>query len=175
MAFKDLRQGSTVYFFYKTNTPRLDIGQITSDLNVRQKYSAPSQSQPFIPTYPPPQQEQVVDMTVKLPDKVQPVEGLAATADTQDCGNGLIISCSRDAINAEVQAYKQISDNALAEETLAVHRQISENCAAILSQLNPEVAERQRMEAENKELKKEMSEMKKMMQTLLDQLGSPGK
>ena len=114
-------------------------------------------------------------MTVKLSDKVQPVEGLAPTADIQDCGNGLFISCSRDAINAEVLAYKQISDIALSEETLAMHREISGGCDKILMQLNPEVAERQRIEAENKELKKELSEMKGMLNTLLEQLGSPSK
>ena len=175
MAFKDLRPGSTVYFFYKTSSPKLDIGQVMSEPNTRQKYPVPNQGQPFIPQFPPQSQEQVVDMTVKLPEKVQPVEGLTPTADIQDCGNGLFISCSRDAINAEVLAYKQISDIAISEETLAMHRQISDNCSQILMQLNPEVAERQRIEAENKELKKELSEMKSMLNTLLDQLGSPSK
>lgn len=173
MAFKDLRPGSTVYFLYKTNSPKLDVGQVMSEPTTRQKYPVPNQGQSYIPQFPPQPQEQVVDMTVKLPDKVQPVEGLTPTADIQDCGNGLFISCSRDAINAEVLAYKQISDIALAEDTLAMHRQISENCNSILMQLNPEVAERQRMEAENKELKREINEMKNMLNTLLDQLGSP--
>lgn len=175
MAFKDLRPGSTVYFFYKDNSPRLDIGQVTSEPELRQKYPVPNQGQSFIPQFQPQQQEQVVDMTVRILEKIQPVKGLCPTADIQDCGNGLLVSCSRDAINAEVMAYKQMSDTALSEDTLAIHKQIVKNCSDILTQLNPEVAERQRIEAENKELKKELSEMKSMLSTLLDQLGSPGK
>lgn len=175
MAFKDLRPGSTVYFFYKNNSPRLEIGQVISEPNMRQKYPMQPQAQPYMAHIQPQPQEQVVDISIKLSEKVQPVEGLTPTADIQDCGNGLLISCSRDAINAEVFAYKQISDIALAQETLQTHKQISSSCAEIIATLNPEVAERQRMEAENQELKKELYEMKGMLNSLLEQLGSPCK
>lgn len=165
MAFKDLRPGSTVYFFYKNNSPKLDIGQVISEPNTRSKYSVPQQGQAYIPQFTP--QEQVIDLSIKLSEKVQPVEGLSPTADIQDCGNGLFISCNREAIDAEVLAYKHISDMALAEETIKAHKQISKSCAEIHAKLNPEVAERQRIEDENKLLRQELSEMKDMMATIL--------
>ena len=169
MAFKDLRPGSTIYFFYKTNSPKLDIGQVMSEPNTRIRHSTPQQGQlPYMPQFTP--QEQVIDLSVKLAEKVQPIEGLSPLADIQDCGNGLYISCSREAINTEVLAHKQVSDIALAKETLEMHKTISDNCAEIHARLNPEIAERQKLEKENIELKQEIVEIKGMMATLLNKI-----
>ena len=94
----------------------------------------------------------------------------------------MFIACNRDAVNAEVVAYMHNSEVAIDEATLEMHRTIVNNCKHIMSQLNPEIAERQRLEAENTELKNEIKrlsesqkEMKGMMATLLEQLGSPVK
>lgn len=126
------------------------------------------------------QQEQVVDLSIKIGDKVQPIEGLTPSTDIQDCGNGLFVSCNRDAVNAEVAAYMHNSEVAIADDVINAHRQIIESCKNIMVVLNPEIAERQRLEKENSELKtqlkelyKSQSEMKGMMASLLEQLGSP--
>ena len=181
MAFQNLRNGSTVYLLYKTNDPKLDIGQVLGEPKIRQKF--PINAQPYpTPQYMPQPQEQVLDLSIKIGDKVQPVEGLTPNTDTQDCGNGLLISCSRDAVNAEVAAFMHNSEVAISEETLKAHQTIVNNCKQIMMQLNPEIAERQRLEVENRELKGEIKrlsdsqkEMKEMMATLLEQLGSPVK
>lgn len=64
----------------------------------------------------PQQQEQVVDLSIKIGDKVQPIEGLTPSTDIQDCGNGLFVSCNRDAVNAEVAAYMHNSEVAIADD-----------------------------------------------------------
>ena len=185
MAFQNLRTGSTVYAFTKSNSPQFEVGQVVSDPELRAKYpnTAPAPGQVYnAPPFLPPPQEQVVKLSIRFGEKIQPIDGLSPTADIQDCGNGLFISCSREAINAEVVAYKQMSDNAIAPKVIEMHQHISQRCADILIKLNPEVAERQRLEAENKKLREELkvlrgetSEMKGMLSSLLEQLGSPAK
>ncbi len=184
MAFQNLRAGSTVYAFTKSTSPQFEIGQVIADPEIRTKYPAvpaiPGQGfnapSPFMPN----QQEKVVKLSIKFGEKIQPIDGLFPTADIQDCGNGLFLSCSREAINAEVIAYKQLSDSALAPSVIDTHKRISERCAQILTEINPEVAERQRLEQENKKLRDEMQairaetrDVKQMMSSLLAQLGSP--
>lgn len=172
MAFQNLRTGSTIYIFHKDNSPKIEIGQIIADPKIRQKYPIPAPGQPYA-GFMAQQQEQVVDLSIKIGDKVQPIEGLNPSIDIQDCGNGLFISCNRDAINAEVAAYMHNSEVAIADEVISTHKQIIENCKSIMVTLNPEIAERQRVEAENKELKQELHEMKSMMARLLEQLEGP--
>lgn len=182
MAFQNLRAGSTVYAFTKSASPQFEIGQVVADPEVRTKYPTvqpiPGQGFAAPPPFMPNQQEKVVKLSVKFGEKIQPIDGLSPIADIQDCGNGLFLSCSREAINAEVISYKQLSDSALAPSVLDTHKHISERCAQILSEINPEVAERQRLEQENKKLRDELQairtetgDVKQMLTTLLNQLG----
>lgn len=115
MAFQNLRTGSTVYIFHKDNSPKLEIGQVIAEPKIRQKYPIPTPGQPYA-GFMPQQQEQVVDLSIKIGDKVQPIEGLTPSTDIQDCGNGLFVSCNRDAVNAEVAAYMHSSEVAIADE-----------------------------------------------------------
>lgn len=185
MSFQNLKTGSTIYAFQKGGNPQFEIGQLTADPELKTKYPQPSpapgqmyNSHPFMPQ----PQEQIVKLSIRFGEKIQPIDGLSPTADIQDCGNGLFISCNREAINAEVLAYKQLSDNAIAPNVIEMHKNISERCSEILTKINPEVAERQRLEAENKKLRDELSaiksettEMKGMLSSLLEQLGGPAK
>lgn len=173
MAFQNLRTGSTIYLFYKTNSPRLDVGQIINEPKFRQKYPVSTPGQPYSVGYMPQPQEQVIDLSIKIGEKIQPIEGLSPTSDIQDCGAGLFVSCSRDAINAEIASHMHNSEVAIASDTIAMHQQIISSCKDIMVSINPEIAERQKIEAENKELKAELREMKGMMATLLEQLGGP--
>lgn len=120
MAFQNLRTGSTVYIFHKDNSPKLEIGQVIAEPKIRQKYPIPTPGQPYA-GFMPQQQEQVVDLSIKIGDKVQPIEGLTPSTDIQDCGNGLFVSCNRDAVNAEVAAYMHSSEVAIADEVINAH------------------------------------------------------
>ena len=84
--------------------------------------------------------------------------------------------------NGYVTKYMHNSEVAIADDVINAHRQIIESCKNIRVVLNPEIAERQRLEKENSELKTQLkelresqSEMKSMMASLLEQLGSPVK
>lgn len=178
MAFQNLRQGSTVYIFYKGPNPKLEIGTITDEPKLRQKPNTQAQPSynPNIAAMPP---EQVLDISIKIGDKILPAEGLTPSYDIQDCGSGIFIACTREAINSTVVAYKQISDAILEPSNLEMHQNISKNCELIIATINPEIAERKKREAEmmemkreNKELKTEMLEMKGMIRNLLEQLGA---
>ena len=181
MAFQNLRTGSTVYAFIKGNSPQFEVGQLVADPEVKVKY--PNPSQPYNPAnFMSNSQEQVVNLSIRFGDKIQPIANLSPVADIQDCGNGMFLSCSREAISAEVVAYRQISEMALSPEALNIHKQIVASCDEIYSKLNPEVAERQRLEEENKKLRAEISaiksettEVKGMLNSLLEQLGGPKK
>lgn len=182
MTFQNLRSGSVVYIFYKTNNPKLEVGQLIDEPKIHSKFPAPNTGQPYSMPYMPQAQEQVVDLSIKIGEKIQPIERLNPIADFQDCGNGLLISCNRDAINAEVATFMHNSEIAISEQTLKTHQTIVNNCKQILTRLNPEIAERERLEAENKELKNEIKnlsesqkKMESMMASLLEQLGSPSK
>lgn len=187
MAFQNLKPGSKIYIFYKNNEATLEIGQVVGDIEITDKYPTPTPVTPPYPGFPnynaPQPKEQIVNLTVKLEDgKTQPIKKLTPTGDIEDCGNGIFVSCSKDAINAEIMAYKQISDSALSEETLNIHRTISMNCAANLEKINPEIVERQIAEKEKQDLKNEVKELrtgfndlKEMISDFLAQFGEPSK
>ena len=173
-----------LYNYWDDSEDSGSTGNLTTSFKpsiIGKKYPIPTPGQPYA-GFMPQQQEQVVDLSIKIGDKVQPIEGLTPSTDIQDCGNGLFVSCNRDAVNAEVAAYMHSSEVAIADEVINAHRQIIESCKNIMVVLNPEIAERQRLEKENSELKtqlkelyKSQSEMKGMMASLLEQLGSPVK
>lgn len=176
MAFQNLRPGSKIYIFHKNNQALFEIGQVVGEVKLTDKYPTPQQSPfPSFPNYNPAVKEQVVSITVKLEDgRSIPISDLVPTADIEDCGNGTLVSCSKEAINAEIIAHKQISDAALSEETLSMHRTISKNCEENLAKLNPEIAERAAAEKENQELRKEVKELRDMLSTFMTQLGVGG-
>lgn len=167
MTFRNLKTGSTLYIFHKDNSPKLEVGVLTADPEIKQKTQQNPQ-QAMFPNYIPQQAEQVVNLTVRIGERIVPVQGLTPSAVIQDCGNNIFVSCSRDAINTEVVSHKQTSDLALDEELLAVHRIISNNCKGIMAQLNPEIAERERIEQENKELRDEIKTINGKIDSLIE-------
>ncbi|WP_368128933.1 hypothetical protein [Bacteroides thetaiotaomicron] len=52
-------------------------------------------------------------------------------------------------------------------KSIDYHRTVVESCNRMMETLNPELAERQRQDAENKALRQEISELKAMMAELL--------
>lgn len=181
MAFQNLKTGNTVYAFTKSNPPTFEIGQVIADAEVHTKYPQqnPVPGQMFPGFMPSPPQEQAVKLSIRFGEKIQPIDNLMPTADIQDCGNGLFLSCSREAINAEVFAFKQLSDNAIAPKVIEMHQINSQVCTDIITKLNPEIAEKQRLEAENQKLREELqtiksetSEVKQLVTSLMIQLGA---
>lgn len=77
----------------------------------------------------------------------------------------MVISGSRESMNSEVAAMRNRSAEIL--RSIDHHRAIVDACGKMMEILNPEFAERQRQEAENKALREEISELKAMMAELL--------
>ena len=166
MSFQNLRKGGTLIVFHKDHKPYVEFGQVVDDPKPRDKYDFKNKPQQFNPYYPQ-QQEQVIDLSVKIGENITNFQGLPLFADMQDFGNGLIISCSKDAINAEIVSLQQISENVLSPQNLEMHKSIIEGCKEAITVLNPEIAERKKADEENKALRQELSELKAMMAKFL--------
>ena len=170
--FQNLRINSTLYILHKDAVPYIEYGSV---VNV----SAPK---PKYPSAPPlgqfPQMEMVVDVVVSINGQNTNLQGLPAGQDIADFGhNGnIVVSSSRDAINNEISMMKQKSNDILGR--VDFHRNVITACDKMLTELNPEVAEKQKQEQEISTLKGQMQEMSQNMaalmemnKRLMDQLG----
>lgn len=159
--FSNLRTNSQVYILHKESSPYVDVGTVVSV------------SQP-VPKFPMNnfmnQQELVVDVTVKINDSTVTLQKLPANLDIADQGiNGnMVITTSREAMNAEVDALRQKSLGIL--NSVEYHQKIVQDCEVLLQRLNPEFAEQRQQKQEIDTLKAQMSEMMSSMKELMAQL-----
>lgn len=159
--FSNLRTNSQVYILHKEAAPYVEVGTVVSV------------SQP-VPKFPVNnfmnQQELVVDVTVKINDNTVTLQKLPANLDIADQGiNGnMVITTSREAMNAEVDALRQKSLSIL--NSVEYHQKIVQDCEILLQRLNPEFAEQKQQKQEIDNLKAQMSEMMLGMKELMAQL-----
>lgn len=160
--FQSLRAGSSIYILHKSGTPLLEMGSIVSVTAPMPKYTVP-------PVFGQPQ-EMVVDMVVKVNGQDLNYQKVPASADIADFGiNGVVISDSRDAMNAEVVNLKNRSTEIIG--SIDFHKGVIDGCNKILESLNPEFAERQAQQNDINSLKAQMQELMEMNKTLLEKLG----
>ena len=118
------------------------------------------------------QQEMVVDIVAKVNNADTTFQKLPASADIADFGSsGIVISASREAMNAEVVSLKNKSIDAI--NSVDYHKGVIDGCDIILSGLNPEYAERQQQPAEINDIKAQMAELIKINKDLMSRL-DPG-
>lgn len=161
--FQNLRAGNQVYILHKDGHPSMDMGSVVSVSMPVPKYQVP-------PVFGQPQ-EMVVDLVVKVNNVENTYQKLPATSDIADFGpSGIVISSSREAMNAEVLSLKTRSTDAI--NSIDYHRGIIEGCESILSSLYPEYAERQQQAAEINDLKAQLSELMEINRNLLSRLDS---
>lgn len=159
--FQSLRQNSPIYIFHKGTNPLLEVGTVTNVPVPRAKY-------PSIPNFGQPQ-EMIIDLTVKVGDRVVNYSGLPATAEIADSvsnGDSVVVSDSRGAMNAEIFSYKQRSIDII--NSVDSHKAIIAGCDAILNDLNPEYAQKQQQQEELSKLKEQMNVMSQNMQSLME-------
>lgn len=162
--FQNLRSGNQVFILHKDGHPSMEIGSIVSVSMPMPKYQVP-------PVFGQ-AQEMVVDLVVKVNNVDTTYQKLPATADIADFGvSGVVISTSRDAMNAEVMSLKNKSIDAI--NSVDFHKGVIEGCDVILAGLNPEFAERQQQQAEINDLKAQMAELIKINKDLMSRL-DPG-
>ena len=65
-------------------------------------------------------------------------------------------------------AMKQKSQDII--DSIDIHQNIISKCEEVLLQLNPEIAEKQKQEAENKALREEINQLKDMFKEFMTQL-----
>ena len=139
----------------------METGFVTAQPVTRPKYQVP-------PTFGQPQ-EMVVDITAKVNGQTINYTGLPAQSDIADTisnGDSIVISDSKEAMNAEILSLKQKSLDVI--NSVDFHRNLANSCDKILSDLNPEFAEKQAQREEIDSLKAQMSEMSKNIGDLME-------
>ena len=155
--FQSLRPNNQIFILHK-DKPLLEVGSVVS-------VSIPS------PKYPVPQvfgqpQEMVVDIVVKVNNQDVTYQKLPANLDIADFGNnGIVISDNKLAMNSEIMSLKQKSVDAI--NNVNFHQQVIANCDKMLSDLNPEFAEKQQQQAEINELKTQVSDLTRDISSLM--------
>ena len=153
MAFSNLRSGNQLYILHKDSIPTIEIGKVISISQVSPKYGN---------VYSP---EMVVDISANVNGQPTNFQKLPALGDIADFGNNIVLSCNKDAMSSEVLSMKQRSVDLI--NSVELHQNIIKGCDEILTQLNPEIKEKQRQEEENKALRDELNQLKDMFKEFL--------
>ena len=153
MAFSNLRSGNQLYILHKDSVPTIEIGKVISISQVSPKYGN---------MYSP---EMVVDISASVNGQPTNFQKLPALGDIADFGNNIVLSCNKDAMSSEVTSMKQRSVDLI--NSVELHQNIIKGCDEILTQLNPEIKEKQRQEEENKALRDELNQLKDMFKEFL--------
>ena len=169
--FQSLRNNQNFYILTKGVQPRLDIGTVTSVSVPQLKFSSIPQGLGAQPEY-------VVDVSVLVNGSKQQFQRLPANKEIADFGDGfgnIVVSTSKEAMNNELSILKMASEDHI--KRVDEERQKVLAYEAILQQLNPEYAEKQKQEAEIVQLKNQIqaitqtnSNLEKMMSELLSKL-----
>ena len=158
--FQNLRTGNTIYVLNKENGLSLEKGTIVSE-------SLPVPKYPLATTFG--NQEMLVDIIVKINNQEITYQKLPANSDIADFGNtGIVLSASKEAINSEIVSLKTKSEDII--NSVDYHKNIINDCDKLLSELNPDFAERQKQQDEIKMLKEQISSVAESVSTLISEL-----
>ena len=168
--FQSLRQNSLFYVLEKNDDIKLKVGQVVNVSNPQPKYSQFQTSMPYN------QQEMVVDVKVKLGDETVEFKQLPATLSISD-NNSVVVSESKEAMSAEVEAMLRASNNIL--ESIPYHQKVISNCDIILRELNPQFAKEKEQEEKINALEGKMEgiegTLNQMMSLLSEAVGTNNK
>lgn len=155
--FSTLRQGAQLHILHKTATPYVEVGTIeTAPIMPIIGYY------PSMPSFP-------IDISVRVGEKTttyQQIPGGAESAEVVDKSTGeqVFISCTRDALNNELQIMRQKSIEAI--NSVEYHKQRVKAIDTLVGQLNPEIAEKQAQAQEICDLKAQLSDMKRLVEEM---------
>ena len=161
--FQSVRPNSPIYVLHKGDNPRLETGYVANQPIPKPKYQMPHNfGQP---------QEMVVDLVVKLNDASINLNSIPANLDIADSysnGESIVISDSREAMNSEIISLKQKSVDLL--NSIDYHKSLIASYDKLLSDFNPEMAEKQAQQQEIAGLRNQIDELSKSMALLVKQL-----
>ena len=148
--FQSLRPNNQIYILHK-DKPSLETGTVLS-------VSMPAPKYPMQPPMFGQPQEMVVDIVAKINNQDVTYQKLPANLDIADFGtNGIVVADNKLAMNSEIMSLKQKSIDAL--NSVDFHQRMIANCDKMLSDLNPEFAEKQQQQAEINELKTQVNDL----------------
>ena len=156
MAFQNLRNNHQIYILKKDAIPILEIGKITNVSVPVPKYGNASMYNDL-----------VLDITVDIDGKITNFQKLPANSEIADFGNNIVVATSKEAMNNELMSMKQRSLDII--NSVELHQSIISGCDEILQMLNPEIAEKQRQEQENKALREEINSLREMFSEFMNQ------
>lgn len=159
MAFQNLRNNHQIYILHKDTMPTLEIGKITNVSVPIPKYGNTSMYTDLI-----------LDITADVDGRSTNFQKLPANSEIADFGNNIVVAVSKEAMNSEVLSMKQRSLDIL--NSIEQHQSIIQGCDEILHILNPEIAEKQRQEQENKALREEINSLKEMFSEFMNKFKS---
>ena len=157
MAFQNLRNSNQLFILHKDAVPILEIGKIVNVSIPTPKYGNPNMYNP----------EMTVDITADVNGTSTNFQKLPAQGEIADFGNNVVVSCNKEAMNSEVNAMKQKGLDII--NSVELHKGIIKGCDEILQQLNPEIAEKQKQDLENRELRAEINSLKEMFKEFMKQ------
>lgn len=155
MAFSNLRNGNQLFILHKDNVPSLEVGKVSNITPPIPKYGNTGMYNP----------EMILDITADVNGTMTNFQKLPANSEIADFGNNIVISCNKEAMSSEISSMKQRSTDIV--NSIQLHKDIIKGCDEILMQLNPEIQERQRQEAENKALREEVNSLKEMFKEFM--------
>lgn len=153
--FSSLRQGSLFYILDKSDNPKLKIGSVVSVSQPMPKYNTS-----FIPNQN--SFESVVDIVVKVGDEDVKFEKIPSGLSIANFGqNGVVVSESKEAMNAEVEAMLRTSRSVI--ESIPYHEKVVQSCDGMLRELNPQFAKEKEQEEKIGMLEQKMDGMDKTL------------
>jgi len=161
--FQSVRPNSPIYVLHKGDNPRLETGYVANQPIPKPKYQMPH-------TFGQPQ-EMIVDLVIKLNDASINLNSIPANLDIADSysnGESIVISDSREAMNSEIISLKQKSVDLL--NSMDYHKSLIQSYDKLLSDFNPEMAEKQAQQQEIAGLRNQIDELSKSMALLVKQL-----
>ena len=126
--FQGLREGSLFYVLNKSGKPTLRVGQVVSVSNPQPKFGQ----------FGPMGGDTTVDITIKVNDETLDFKQLPSGLSIANFWNGVVVSESREAMNAEVESMCMTSKKVL--DSIAYHQDVVASCDAIKMELNPQFA-----------------------------------
>ena len=170
--FSGLRQNSLFYILEKGEAVNLKIGQVVSVSNPQPKYNQYQPLQPYA------QPETTVDIKVKIGDETLDFKQLPSNLSIANFGqNGMVVSESKEAMCAEVEAMLRNSNSIL--DSIPYHKKVITSCDEMLRQLNPQFAKEKEQEEKIGVLEQKMggieSTLNQMMGMLSEAVGPKSK
>ena len=158
--FQSLRPNSQIFVLHRGDNLSLETGFVSNVSIPRPKFN----QQPIIGK----PQEMVVDIAIKLNAQTVNYSNLDAGADLAESysnGENIVIATSREAMNSELTNLKQRSYDII--NSVEQHKHLISEYDRVLTELNPEFAEREQQKTEIKMLKEQIGTMSQNMATLM--------